>query len=339
MFNIDKAFLNQKAAESGFIRDNLEKVFRLTDVLAFINEDPLLSKLLVLKGGTAINLTVFNLPRLSVDIDLDLDYKCSREEMIEIRGEIEDTLMRYMYASNYYVHEQRQKESHSLSSWVYRYQNAGGNQDNIKVEINYSMRQHVLPSHDAIVDIGFIGTTFRVNTLSPIELFGSKIKALTERTAARDIYDVHNMIKYGIFDDNDMDMLRKCVLFYRAVGGTGQFHEEIYLNSISDLSYRTIRQTLLPVLRKETHIDLEEMKEEVLSYVSNLLVPTDSEWMFLHEFSKGNYEPSLLFDNYSIIDRVEGHPMAIWKCNKIRQTMEQEQRWRHEQKKGGMELS
>lgn len=26
---------------------------------------------LALKGGTAINLTIFNLPRLSVDIDLD----------------------------------------------------------------------------------------------------------------------------------------------------------------------------------------------------------------------------------------------------------------------------
>ncbi|WP_337390356.1 nucleotidyl transferase AbiEii/AbiGii toxin family protein [Segatella sp.] len=30
-----------------------------------------MSKSLVQKGGTAINLTVFQLPRLSVDIDLD----------------------------------------------------------------------------------------------------------------------------------------------------------------------------------------------------------------------------------------------------------------------------
>lgn len=35
---------------------------------------------LLLKGGTAINLTIFNLPRLSVDIDLDFVPNLPREE-------------------------------------------------------------------------------------------------------------------------------------------------------------------------------------------------------------------------------------------------------------------
>jgi predicted nucleotidyltransferase component of viral defense system len=40
---------------------------------------------LALKGGTAINLTIFNLPRLSVDIDLDYTQNVDREEMLKSR--------------------------------------------------------------------------------------------------------------------------------------------------------------------------------------------------------------------------------------------------------------
>lgn len=55
----------------GFIRDTLEKVYRLADILEYLNTNPILKDSLALKGGTAINLTIFNLPRLSVYIDLD----------------------------------------------------------------------------------------------------------------------------------------------------------------------------------------------------------------------------------------------------------------------------
>ena len=42
----------------------------------------MLAEALALKGGTAINLTIFNLPRLSVDIDLDYSRNVSKDEMI-----------------------------------------------------------------------------------------------------------------------------------------------------------------------------------------------------------------------------------------------------------------
>lgn len=321
MYNLDKAVLNEKSVESGFIRDNLEKVYRLTDVLAFINENAVLSDSLVLKGGTAINLTVFNLPRLSVDIDLDFHRDCSREEMLTAREEIGAILLRYMTASGYMLNADKAKNPHSLDSWVFYYQNAGGNRDNIKVEINYSMRSHVLPSHQATVNVDFMATELTVNALAPIELFGSKIKALIERTAPRDLYDIHNMIRFGIFDESDMELLRKCVLFYRAVGSTGDFHEEIKFDSIDRLTFSKIRQTLLPVLRKGEKIDLDAMKSEVSQFLAELLVLTDDEKAFLHEFAVGQYRPDLLFDDADIIRRVQNHPMAIWKCDKIRQAL------------------
>ena len=58
----NRAELGRMATESGFVRDTFEKVLRLKEILKFLNKDKFLREHLLLKGGTAINLTVFNLP-------------------------------------------------------------------------------------------------------------------------------------------------------------------------------------------------------------------------------------------------------------------------------------
>lgn len=62
MSSYDLTYLGKRAEELGFIRDTLEKVYRLADILEYLNTNPLLKDSLALKGGTAINLTIFNLP-------------------------------------------------------------------------------------------------------------------------------------------------------------------------------------------------------------------------------------------------------------------------------------
>lgn len=79
MSKYDIIYLGKKAEELGFVRDTLEKVTRLADVLEYLNTNPILKESLALKGGTAINLTIFNLPRLSVDIDMDYLISNNRE--------------------------------------------------------------------------------------------------------------------------------------------------------------------------------------------------------------------------------------------------------------------
>ena len=73
--------LDARAREYGFNRDTFEKVLRLRTILEFLNTHEYMCEHLLLKGGTAINLTIFNLPRLSVDIDLDFIPNLTREEM------------------------------------------------------------------------------------------------------------------------------------------------------------------------------------------------------------------------------------------------------------------
>lgn len=98
---LDRTTLGKTAKEFGFVRDTLEKVCRLSEVLKFFEEDGLLSEALALKGGTAINLTIFDLPRLSVDIDLDYCKSMDRDEMLSDREIITEKISKYMAANGY----------------------------------------------------------------------------------------------------------------------------------------------------------------------------------------------------------------------------------------------
>jgi len=135
--NYDKIYIGKRAEKLGFVRDTLEKVYRLADILEYLNTNPLLKESLALKGGTAINLTIFNLPRLSVDIDPDYLKADSKEEMLKNREIINSTVTRYMLSQGY-TQSPKTKTHHSLNSWVYEYINTGGNKDIIKLEINYA---------------------------------------------------------------------------------------------------------------------------------------------------------------------------------------------------------
>ena len=89
--------LDVKAHEYGFNRDTFEKVLRLRTILEFLNTHEYMYEHLMLKGRTAINLTVFNLPRLSVDIDLDFVPNLTREETIDERERLTEILKKTIW--------------------------------------------------------------------------------------------------------------------------------------------------------------------------------------------------------------------------------------------------
>lgn len=230
MMQLDRSTLGRMAKELGFVRDTLEKVWRLADVLKFIESDGLLAKGIALKGGTAINLTIFDLPRLSVDIDLDYCRSIDREEMLADRDVITDKISKYMTA-NGYILSPKSKNYHALDSFVYEYVNCGGVKDNLKIEINYMLRCHVLPVARREVKLPWSEEAFHVLSVAPLEIFASKIVALLTRTAPRDLYDMYNMVKYGLFDESEGEMLCKCAVFYSAIGAE-QLYQSRFLHSI-----------------------------------------------------------------------------------------------------------
>jgi len=304
--------LERMASNTDFIRDNLEKVIRLCDILKYLNENPLFAQNLALKGGTAINLTVFNLPRLSVDIDLDFTKECSKDEMLIIRENINKDFLNYMFTQGY-VLSPNTKNPHSLDSWAFYFQNAGGNKDNIKVEINYSLRNHILPITKKKVNVEFLQFDYEVRVLDTLELFGSKVKALIERTAPRDLYDIHNMLKYSVISPDKINLFRKIILFYLAIGGNNRPSTSYSFDSIDHLKFAQIRSTLLPVLQKSERFDFESAKLEVKGFLLKVMVFTKDEKLFIENFNNKVYCPELLFENAEIIERIKHHPMAIWK--------------------------
>ncbi|MBU5424888.1 nucleotidyl transferase AbiEii/AbiGii toxin family protein [Tissierella pigra] len=311
MFNYDGIYLGKKAEELGFVRDTFEKVTRLADVLEYLNTNPLLKDSLALKGGTAINLTIFNLPRLSVDIDLDYLITNSREEMLENRNIINSTIDRFMVSQGYQMNP-RTKNPHSLDSWIYDYTGVSGNKDNIKIEINYSLRSHIFEPEERPIITEHFSTMYKVKSLTSLEIFGSKINALLSRAAARDLYDARNMIYYGLFDETEEDLLRKCVVFYSAISSK-EINKNFDVRAIDSISQRKIKTDLYPVIKNKEKFDLEVTKNIVKDYITGLMKITSHEKEFLNKFENGEYIPELLFEDKEIINRIKNHPMALWK--------------------------
>lgn len=309
MYN--KVEIGRVAQQHGFVRDTFEKVLRLKEILRYLNEEEYLKEHLLLKGGTAINLTVFNLPRLSVDIDMDYTPNDTKEDMLEAREKITTLIKDYMEAEGYQL-SKGSRFTHSLDAFYYQYQNAGGNRDMIKIELNYSLRAHILePVHRRILQEVFDdGLTIRM--VAPMEIFAAKGNALISRAAARDLYDWGNLIAENLFVD-ERDMFRKCFAFYATISAE-TVNRDFDTSAIDSLKFDKIRRDLFPVLNKKDNFKLDERKQQAKDYIADLMQLTDQEQEYMDRFIAKEYVPELLFDDKEIVERIKEHPMAIWKC-------------------------
>ena len=174
MFNLKKIDINRIADKANFSRNTTEKVLRLYSILKFIDQSEI-SNMLVLKGGTAINLFLLDLPRLSVDIDLDFALPLNRDEMLKKREYIDMIIRDYMADEGYFLSD-KSKFVHTLDSYVYSYSTLSGGKDILKIEINYSDRVHVLKPTKT-VSTNKLERNVMVSRLADEELIGSIINA------------------------------------------------------------------------------------------------------------------------------------------------------------------
>ena len=310
--NYSKKYIELLNKDNNFIKNNLEKVIRLLDVLNFISTelDPSGDKL-VLKGGTAINLIYTNLARLSVDIDLDYVGSLDKEKASKDRDIIMDALDNYMISEGYEI-SSKSRGSVILVSRTYTFTNASGNKDNIKVEINFIDRIHIGSSIRK--RINYFEKEVMVQTLLLEELFGMKICALIDRSKPRDLFDANKLKKNTILIEEDK--LRKMAVFYMSLDGIFDINEHTF-DTIRAICQEDIKKELLPVLAKNSKFNLTETKEEVISFLTELLALTDNEKKYLVEFSKGNFDPYLLFEPNEA-ERAAKHPMAKWRAANLK---------------------
>ena len=171
-------------------------------------------------------------------------------------------------------------------------------------------RCHVLPLEKKKILTKGIVEDFEVLALNTTELYASKINALLSRATPRDLYDVNAMIENNVIKDTEL--LRKCLVFYNAIGGDYDIKELDYKN-VERLDYKKYKTQLKPVISKDDKFDIEKAKERVIAYVKELLVLTDSEKEFLSKLKEKVYAPELLFDNEEIVANIKHHPAALWR--------------------------
>lgn len=307
----NKVEIGRVAQQHGFVRDTFEKVLRLKEILRYLNEEEYLKEHLLLKGGTAINLTVFNLPRLSVDIDMDYTPNDTKEDMLETRDKITTLIKDYMEAEGYKL-SKGSRFTHSLDAFYYQYQNTGGNRDMIKIELNYSLRAHILePVHRRILPEVF-GDGLEIRMVAPMEIFAAKGNALISRAAARDLYDWGNLIAENLFA-GERELFRKCFAFYATISAE-TVNRNFDTSAIDSLKFDKIRRDLFPVLSQKDNFKLDERKQRAKDYITELMQLTEREQEYMDRFIAKEYVPELLFDDEEIVERIKEHPMAIWKC-------------------------
>ena len=311
MPTFNKQLLEREAVKYGFLRDTFEKVVRLKRILGFIDDTKFLKEHLWLKGGTAINLTIFDFPRLSVDIDMDYNPNDDKETMRANRQEIDSLLRDYMESEEYILSDES-RFSHSLDGYHYQYINSSGNKDMIKIELNYSLRAHIFEAETVNMIPRIFEEGLFVKSLNPMEIFASKANALLSRAAARDLYDFSNMIDKGLFR-NEKNLFRKCIVFYASIS-TASINKNFETSEIDKIDFGKIKRELFPVIEIKANYDLEVMKTKVKKYITDLMVLIPNEKEYLERFEKKEYIPELLFDDKAILNRVKDHPMALWKC-------------------------
>jgi hypothetical protein len=144
-----------------------------------------------MKGGTALNLFVQDMPRLSVDIDLVfVDHKPDREAALRTIAKELATMQAALVSSGYRAHLPANTEGDDVKLVV----SSGAAQ--IKVEVNFVFRGTVLPveAQPLVASAQDLFTTeLAVPVLATAELYGSKLVAAMDRQHPRDIFDVMQM--------------------------------------------------------------------------------------------------------------------------------------------------
>ena len=311
---IFKELLIREADQTGFRAEILEKVWHLMNVLEGINAHPYLQERLVLKGGTALNLFVFDLPRLSVDIDLNYIGMQSREGMINERPLVEKALEAVFQRENLMI--RRIPDKHAGGKWQLKYQSVLGNQGNLEVDLNFMFR---IPLWDIQKCASQFAGHHQINEIRILdfhELAAGKLTALFARNASRDLFDAHHLLTKTQFNSKQ---LRLAFILYLGMSSIKDFQKispEFLLFDEGDF-----RQQLLPVLRnakKQTdHHSWKVAKlQECKQALEELLPFADHEKEFLKNLSeKGEIRASLLTSEPLMQSKIENLPLLRWRAS------------------------
>lgn len=300
-----------RVSTAGFDPQSADKVHRLVAVLSRINGHPALRGAVALHGGTALNLFYLGLPRLSVDIDLAYIGSTDRSAMQEDRPKIEKAIADIGKSLGYNIGVGAKTDS----GGAFTFQYGTSSDEHIKVDVNYRYRSPLLPVANLSIALdNGLAATFPVR--HEVEVVASKLQALVDRVAARDLYDVTQLAKRKTSHCDDL-LSRRVTLYHLAI--TDRFPHQFSLRDRFENRDDLVRQDLHPMLEVSDRPSLEQMVTIAERYLERAATAHDQqEADFLTAMAEGAFDPGILFADYpDVLAAAKADPSALWKMRNL----------------------
>ena len=306
------------AESTGFKAEMVEKVLHLLNLLNALNSHPFLKGKWVLKGGTALNMFMLDLPRLSVDIDLNYIGALDRKEMQAERPKIEQAAQAVFSREGFTT--KRVPDEHAGGKWRLSYQSFTGQSGNLEVDLNFMFRQPLWDIQPA--DSHPLGDfqSKSIPVLDMHEQAAGKLAALLARGQARDLFDCHRILN---MDDLERDRLR---IAFVAYGGMNR--KDWRTVSIEDVDFdaEELTRLLIPTLHVSTTQQQGSPAEfgarlvrECRDGLKAVLPLSDAEREFLDLLlDKGKIDSTILTSDTTLQKRIQCQPLLEWKAINVR---------------------
>lgn len=275
----------------------------MTRVAPFVFEEGIFA----LKGGTAINLFLRDMPRLSVDLDLVfINHRPSRDEALASINTAIGNARHRLEARGFQVSVGTANDTGETKLFVRR------DKIEVKIEVNYIMRGAVHPVQTATLTPRAkeaLLADLELPILSLEDVYGGKLVAAMDRQHPRDLFDVMQLFAHeGITPG-----IRRSFVVYLA-SHNRPIHEVLFPNrkDIAPEYERTFRgMTAEQVELAELLSARERMIAEIHEHL------TQQERRFL--LSIANAEP-----DWSLLDieHLEQMPAIRWKLQNLRKLAE-----------------
>ncbi len=272
-------------------------------------------KTLALKGGTAINLFLRNMPRLSIDIDLTylpFDNRVTALTNIsDAFGRIRERIRKSIPDATVNSHFVEGKDVKLLVQ---------SKKAQVKIEVNTITRGHLYPAQFLQVN-DTVQEEFKkfaaIQVVSNAEIYGGKICAALDRQHPRDLFDVYLLFKEsGITEDIKNAFIAALVSHMRSM------HEVLKPNYLDQMKAFENQFTGMSAIQF-TYEDFKTTRKRLVQQVNSSLSETDRS--FLLSFKMGTPEWDLF-----PIPRLKELPAVQWKLKNI-QTLIKSNPQKHEE--------
>jgi hypothetical protein len=300
----DRRYFARIAGETGFRAGPLETVFRLVELLGRI--DAHFGNELSLRGGTALNLLHLDVPRLSVDIDLDFVGTADAEEAQQRRPELLAELEALARAAGYEVAQER--ASYAMAHLRLPYVGADGRPAQLKLDVNFIDRVPVLPPERLPVRhlFGDDLPASKMQTFTLAELAAAKTIALVRRALPRDLFDVAMLAELPGIDDE----LLRTALVVRGAGYPPPSPTAYSAQVVERIRVVGWRSEVVALGRRPLPMSLDEGKARAGHFIDRATELTDGQREFLCQLEASELRPEFLSGED---DRVAMNPALLWR--------------------------